>query len=298
MGDHPVGLAGAQHFQVNGRFAVLTGINERLRQIETGQFVARKPLPELPGLLDSLVAHRRAALLPFGSVQSKFYQPGAERAAQVHRLFATIARRYDRLNDVMTLGLHRHWKQQLVARAGQPQRVLDLCCGTGDIAIRFDAALVVGADFNNEMLRLAQTRSRRVHWLRADALHLPFPGNCFDVVTIGYGLRNLADIERGLRETFRVLRPGGQLLSLDFGKPDAPWLRRLYFAHLRFHLPLMGRWSCGDPDAYAYILASLEAYPAQRGIQTLMQTVGYRDCGYEEFLGGAMAINFGFKPHS
>lgn len=236
-------------------------------------------------------------------MQSKFYQPDAGRAEKVHELFATIARRYDLLNDVMTLGLHRYWKHRLVelaegkreAGSGKQKQVLDLCCGTGDIALRFEGR-VVGADFTEEMLQVARTRSSRIEWTRADALNLPFPDAVFDIVTVGYGLRNLADIERGLREMYRVLRPGGKLLSLDFGKPESPLLRRMFFAHLQFHLPLMGRWSCGDPDAYAYILASLEAYPAQRGIQSLMEQVGYRECGFEEFIGGTMAINFGSKP--
>ena len=216
------------------------------------------------------------------------------RAAQVHRLFARIARRYDLLNDVMTLGWHRSWKRRLVQLAGQPQTVLDLCCGTGDLARRFQCR-VVGVDFTAEMLRIAQARQPAGLWLRADALRLPFPDHSFDVVSIGYGLRNLADLEAGLREAYRVLRPGGKLLALDFGKPAAAWWRKLFFAHLRFHLPWMGRWSCGDPDAYNYILASLENYPAQRGVRQLMETAGYRDCGFEEFFGGAMAINFGNK---
>ena len=216
-------------------------------------------------------------------------------AVQVHRLFARIARRYDLLNDVMTLGLHRHWKRRLVKTAGQPHAVLDLCCGTGDLALRLPGR-VIGVDFTEEMLRIAQTRQPTGIWLRADALHLPLPDNSFDVVTVGYGLRNLANLDAGLREIYRVLRPGGKLLSVDFGKPESAWLRRAFFAHLRFHLPWMGRWSCGDPAAYSYILASLENYPAQRGVRQMMETIGYRECGYEEFLGGTMAINFGSKP--
>ena len=191
-------------------------------------------------------------------------------------------------------GLHRHWKHRLVELAGHPGSVLDLCCGTGDIALRFTGH-VVGADFTHEMLQVARTRSPHITWTRADALQLPFADASFDVVTVGYGLRNLADLGQGLREVYRVLRPGGKLLALDFGKPVNPLLRRLFFAHLRFHLPLMGRWSCGDPEAYSYILDSLEAYPAQRGVLELMQATGFRDCGIEEFLGGTMAINFGRK---
>jgi demethylmenaquinone methyltransferase/2-methoxy-6-polyprenyl-1,4-benzoquinol methylase len=147
-----------------------------------------------------------------------------------------------------------------------------------------------------EMLLVAQTRKPTGIWLQGDGLQLPFTDNSFEAVTVGYGLRNLANIERGLAEILRVLRPGGKLLSLDFGKPSNPVLRKMFFAHLRFHLPLIGRLSCGDSDAYSYILASLEAYPAQRGVKAMMEEAGYRDCGFEEFLGGTMAINYGTKP--
>jgi demethylmenaquinone methyltransferase / 2-methoxy-6-polyprenyl-1,4-benzoquinol methylase len=227
-------------------------------------------------------------------MSNRFYSPDDQRAAKVQELFAAIARRYDLLNDLMSAGLHRRWKRRLVKLAGNPHDVLDLCCGTGDIALRFGGN-VVGVDFTHEMLRVAQTRNGRIHWLRADALRLPFADASFDVVSVGYGLRNLADLETGLREIYRVLRPGGKLLALDFGKPEAAWLRKLFFAHLRFHLPLLGRWSCGDPDAYSYILTSLENYPAQRGVRSLMERCDYADCGFEEFFGGAMAINFGSK---
>src|SRR5579862_7811263 len=133
-------------------------------------------------------------------MESKFYQADEHRAEKVHELFATIARRYDLLNDLMSLGLHRRWKRRLVALAGQPRDVLDLCCGTGDIALRFRAR-VVGVDFTEEMLRVAAARAHpEVSWVRADALRLPFADNSFDAVSVGYGLRSLADIELGLRE--------------------------------------------------------------------------------------------------
>ena len=241
-------------------------------------------------------------------MESKYYSPDQQRAQKVHQLFATIARRYDLLNDLMSAGLHRRWKRRLVELAGQSRDVLDLCCGTGDIALKFarEGARVVGADFTEEMLRVAQTRSvhrsitpplhHSVLWLRADALRLPFPDNAFDAVSVGYGLRNLADIEQGLREIQRVLRPGGPLVSLDFGKPESAAWRSVYFGYLRTVLPVLGRMFCGDPDTHAYILASLLDYPAQRGIKALMESGGYRQCGFKEFLGGAMAINFGTKP--
>jgi demethylmenaquinone methyltransferase/2-methoxy-6-polyprenyl-1,4-benzoquinol methylase len=247
----------------------------------------------------------------------------------VQELFATIARRYDLLNDIMSAGLHRRWKRRLVELAeakaespsgfgtsGERKEVLDLCCGTGDIALRFAryGAIVTGADFTEEMLQVARAREGReevatgarrcrvssdsasqLQWVRADALRLPFRDNSFDVVSVGYGLRNLADIERGLREILRVLKPGGKFLSLDFGKPEAKVFRELYFGYLRMVLPVLGRIFCGDPDTHGYILASLQDYPAQRGIKELMESIGYRECGFEEFCLGAMAVNYGVK---
>ena len=225
-----------------------------------------------------------------------FFQPGNDRSIQVRRLFAAIARRYDLLNDVMSAGLHRCWKRRLVKLAGNPHSVLDLCCGTGDIARRFGGR-VVGADFSGEMLRIAAARgASQVDWVQADALRLPFADESFDVVSVGYGLRNLADLPAGLAEVSRVLKPGGKLLSLDFGKPECGVWRKLYFAHLRFWVPVLGRLLVGERDAYAYILTSLEHYPAQRGVRELMEKCGFADCGFEEFWGGTMAINFGRKP--
>ena len=242
-------------------------------------------------------------------MESKFYQADEHRAEKVHELFATIARRYDLLNDIMSAGQHRRWKRRLVELAGEPRGVLDLCCGTGDIAMMFAGrgACVTGVDFTEEMLNVAAARERRGSagaspskhdplWIRADALRLPFGENSFDVVSVGYGLRNLADIGQGLREILRVLRPGGKFLSLDFGKPESPAFRALYFGYLRVVLPIVGRMFCGDPDTHGYILASLQNYPAQRGTKELMESRGYRECGFEEFCLGSMAINYGSKP--
>ena len=236
-------------------------------------------------------------------MDSKFYQDDGHRAEKVHELFATIARRYDLLNDIMSAGQHRRWKRRLVELAGEGRDVLDLCCGTGDIALMFArrGAVVTGADFTEEMLRMAATRCgrervSRLQWVRADALRLPFGENSFDVVSVGYGLRNLADIDLGLREILRVLRPGGKFLSLDFGKPELTPFRAVYFGYLRVVLPVLGRLFCGDPDTHGYILASLQNYPAQRGTKELMESCGYCGCGFEEFSLGSMAINYGSKP--
>jgi demethylmenaquinone methyltransferase/2-methoxy-6-polyprenyl-1,4-benzoquinol methylase len=233
-------------------------------------------------------------------MQNKYYQPDHSRAEHVNRLFTTIARRYDLLNDVMSLGLHRRWKRRLVSMAGQPRDVLDLCCGTGDIARLFNAR-VVGADFTGPMLQVAANRDGtsigpRIHWVQADALRLPFKDESFDVVSIGYGLRNLADIGAGLREAHRVLRPGGKILSLDFGKPESAAVRSVYFGFLGTILPFLGWAFCGDADTHGYVLESLRHYPAQRGMITLMQENGFTQCGFVEFIAGTMAINYGVKP--
>lgn len=249
-------------------------------------------------------------------MSNRFYSPDEQRAAKVRELFATIARRYDLLNDVMSLGLHRWWKRGVVALAGRGQEaaptttMLDLCCGTGDIARRLPG-VVVGVDFTAEMLQVAERRCSRepargqdallagsrlqTQWVQADALRLPFADASFDAVTVGYGLRNLADLDAGLREIQRVLRPGGRLVSLDFGKPDSTLWRKMYFAHLQFWVPVLGWLLAGDRQAYAYILPSLENYPGQRGVQAAMTQCGFTECDYEEFVGGAMAINYGVK---
>lgn len=245
---------------------------------------------------------------------NKFYAPGERRGEKVGDLFATIARRYDLLNDILSFGLHRRWKRLLVDLAGvQPgDRALDLCCGTGDIAFALGrrGAEVVGADFSGAMLAVARARKSkvqslksdvgtarpRVEFLRGDAQQIPFLDNSFDIVTVGYGLRNLASWEAGLREMQRVAKPGGRLLVLDFGKPDNALWRKLYFAYLRTLVPLFGRLFCGDAAAYAYISESLEHYPAQHGVAAKMRELGLVEVRTLNLLGGIMSISSAERP--
>ncbi|MFM7103408.1 MAG: bifunctional demethylmenaquinone methyltransferase/2-methoxy-6-polyprenyl-1,4-benzoquinol methylase UbiE [Verrucomicrobiota bacterium] len=237
---------------------------------------------------------------------ANYFQPGPDRAALVEDLFAVVALRYDRLNDLQSLGLHRLWKRRLVrlAQAGPADRALDVCCGTGEITLALaDAgAEVTGLDFSEPMLAVARHRAgcprpaRRVRFLQGDALHLPFPDHSFEVVTISYGLRNLADFERGLDELQRVLVPGGRLLVLDFGHPDSPVWRSLYFAYLGWAVPLFGRVFAGNAPAYAYILDSLRAYPAQRGVEAGLARRGFSDRRILPLLGGMMSINTARAP--
>jgi demethylmenaquinone methyltransferase/2-methoxy-6-polyprenyl-1,4-benzoquinol methylase len=236
-----------------------------------------------------------------------FYAADETRAQRVNDLFATIAPRYDLINDLQSFGLHRAWKRRLIklAEVRPGMDALDLCCGTGDVAFALaDAgAKVIGADFSEPMLEVArkrlQSRGSRgdeaLTFVQADALHLRMSTNTFDIVTIAYGLRNLADFRAGLVEMLRVLKPGGKLLILDFGKPDfGPW-RAAYFAYLKFFVPVFGKIFCGNSATHAYILESLKKYPAQKGIATLLSELSCRDVRIENLLGGVMSINTAIK---
>lgn len=241
---------------------------------------------------------------------NEFYSPGEQRAAKVSQLFARIAPRYDLINDVQSFGLHRIWKRRLLRLAAvRPgEHALDLCCGTGDLAFLLarSGARVVGLDFSQEMLRVAaQKLSRfRAHdagknleteFVRGDAQQIPFPENTFDIITIGYGLRNLADLEAGIRDMLRVAKPGGRLLALEFGKPDNALWRAIYLGYLKAFLPLFGKLFCGSAAAYAYILESLKHYPAQNGVSSKMSNAGWHNVRVTNLMGGVMSIHWAEK---
>jgi demethylmenaquinone methyltransferase/2-methoxy-6-polyprenyl-1,4-benzoquinol methylase len=237
---------------------------------------------------------------------NEFYDPGAARAAKVNDLFAAIARRYDLLNDLQSFGLHRRWKRRVVILAApQPsERALDLCCGTGDLAFALAAqgAEVTGLDFSEPMLNVARQRTthhaprtKAPNFIQGDALALPFAEATFDVVTIGYGLRNLADCDAGLREMARVLKPGGRLVVLEFGQPPNALWRAVYYAHLRLSVPLVGLLFCGNPQAYAYILESLKHYPGQEVVAAKLRGLDFAGVRVINLLGGAMSIHFARK---
>ena len=230
---------------------------------------------------------------------SVFYDPGEHRAAKVQALFDAIAPRYDWINDVQSLGLHRLWKRKVVrmSRVQPGDWALDVCCGTGDITGQLArcGARVFGVDFSPAMLKRALERSpaQPGSFVRGDALRLPFRDQVFDVVTIGYGLRNLTRFDSALSEMYRVTRAGGRLLVLDFGKPPNRFWRALYFAYLQAIVPLYGQIFCGNPQAYAYILESLHHYPAQGGIADLMRQQGYAQVRVVNLVGGVMSIHYG-----
>lgn len=236
---------------------------------------------------------------------NQFYEPGERRAERVNDLFAAIAPRYDLINDLQSFGLHRWWKRRLLklAQVKPGEAALDLCCGTGDVAfaLAVAGARATGMDFSAPMLAVAEGRKTTMGepaspvFLQGDALHMPFPDAHFDIVTISYGLRNLASVDDGLREMWRVLKPGGRLLVLDFGKPDNAAWRGVYFAYLRFAVPVFGRLFCKNAEAYAYILESLQHYPAQRGVDEKLRALGAANARIVHFLGGVMSINVAEK---
>jgi demethylmenaquinone methyltransferase/2-methoxy-6-polyprenyl-1,4-benzoquinol methylase len=238
-------------------------------------------------------------------VSNEFYVPGEQRAAKVNDLFARIARRYDFLNDLQSFGLHRSWKRRVVklAAPAPDTRALDLCCGTGDIsfALAQRGAATTGLDFSAQMLEVAAERNRKADagapvFIQGDAQQIPFPENSFDIVTVGYGLRNLTSWQRGVDEMYRVAKPGARLIVLDFGKPPNALWRAIYFAHLQLSVPLIGLLFCGNAKAYAYILESLRHYPAQLAVAEKMRDLKLTNIRVINLLGGAMAINYGEKP--
>ena len=225
-------------------------------------------------------------------------------ARKVDQLFGAIASRYDLVNDIQSLGLHRVWKRRVVALSNfsEGETGLDLCCGTGDIAIGLakQGGSLVGMDMNRPMLqqaarRLAKRGEYRISLAQADAMQLPLGDNSLDLVTIGYGLRNLASMENGLREITRVLKPGGRLLILDFGKPANRIIRSVYFLYLAGMLPVFGWLCCGNASAYAYILKSLKKYTAQKGVTSVLRFMGYKSVQVIEIMAGAMSIHIAIK---
>ena len=237
---------------------------------------------------------------------NKYLSYDEKRAPKVREMFSRLAGRYDVVNDVMSFGLHRVWKKQTVRLALDGRhgviRWLDLCCGTGDLCFRAERenVRVCGADFTLPMLAVARRRKIEQRgtsrFLQADALRLPFADGSFDVISVGYGLRNLADPERGLTEMRRVLAPGGRAVILDFGKPENPVAGALYQGFLYTMMPAVGWLFHGDPQTYLYIPESLKRYPGQRGVQEMMRRAGFVHARYEEKLLGTMGINIGEAP--
>ena len=212
----------------------------------------------------------------------------------VRSMFDRIAPVYDAMNRLMTAGLDQRWRRATVDAAVRPgDRVLDACCGTGDLAVAAAAAggKVTGVDFSRPMLDRARRKAPEIEWIEGDALALPFEDGAFDAATVGFGVRNLADLEGGLRELRRVLRPGGQLAILEITRPQgllAPFYR-LWFDGV---IPVAGKVLPGG-SAYTYLPASVRRFPDPRGLAKLMDEAGFDDIRWRLFGGGIVALHTG-----
>ena len=231
-----------------------------------------------------------------------------EKAERVRNVFDSVASRYDIMNDLMSLGIHRLWKHIAVDLAGvrNGMKVLDLASGTGDLASRFAGLVgpdgeVVMSDINLAMLEEGRKRmvdeghAGNIDYMQIDAETIPFPDNSFHVVTIGFGLRNVTDKEKALREMYRVLKPGGRALVLEFSKPTSKPLEKLYDFYSFKALPLMGRLVANDADSYRYLAESIRMHPDQETLRGMMEEAGFERCDYHNLTGGIVAVHRGFK---
>ncbi|WP_133500757.1 bifunctional demethylmenaquinone methyltransferase/2-methoxy-6-polyprenyl-1,4-benzoquinol methylase UbiE [Cognatilysobacter terrigena] len=234
--------------------------------------------------------------------------PVGEKQKLVGEVFSSVASKYDVMNDLMSLGIHRLWKRYFVAtaQAKRGDRVLDLAGGTGDIAVLLkdrvgDAGEVVVGDINGDMLRVGRDRLtdrglvRGLDWVQCNAQALPFPDNSFDLVTIAFGLRNVTDKDAGLREMHRVLRPGGQARVLEFSQVTADWFRPIYDFHSFNVLPKLGAMIAGDEGSYRYLAESIRKHPPQRELQSMMDAAGFVRTQYRNMSAGIVAIHTGYK---
>ena len=232
--------------------------------------------------------------------------PVTEKAGRVRRVFESVATRYDLMNDLMSLGVHRLWKRAAInrmrLRAGHS--VLDLASGTGDLATmaldRVGAAgEVVMSDVNSAMLGVGRDRMidagylSNLHVVQADAERLPFPESSFDAVSIAFGLRNVTDKGRALSEMRRVVRPGGRVVVLEFSKVVVPLLERLYDLYSFEVIPRLGGVVTGDRDSYRYLVESIRRHPDQQTLRCMFADAGLERCGYDNLSAGVVAIHYG-----
>jgi demethylmenaquinone methyltransferase/2-methoxy-6-polyprenyl-1,4-benzoquinol methylase len=228
----------------------------------------------------------------------------------VQRMFAGIAPRYDFLNHFLSVSVDKRWRKAAVAKVQELLTTranpicVDLCGGTGDLALELQSRLhtpVLVSDFCHPMLIRATEKFTRLgigsvmRLVEADALNLPLPDQAFDALTIGFGLRNLEDPIRGLREMFRILKPGGVLVILEFSKPVIPVLREAFGFYFRNILPRLGAFVSGDGGAYEYLPNSVGKFPPQPELARMIRSVGFRDVDYKNLTGGIAALHWGVR---
>jgi len=228
--------------------------------------------------------------------------------SKVAEVFHSVANKYDVMNDLMSMGIHRLWKRYTIEISGvRPgQKVLDLAGGTGDLAAKF--ARIVGqtghvtlSDINNSMLNVGRERLTdkgilgNVDYVQANAECLPFPDNYFDLITIAFGLRNVTDKDKALRSMHRVLKPGGKLLVLEFSKPTVKALNPVYDTYSFKILPFLGKLITNDADSYRYLAESIRMHPDQDTLKDMMVNAGFANCDYFNLSAGIVALHRGYK---
>ena len=231
-----------------------------------------------------------------------------DKAGHVREVFDSVASRYDLMNDLMSFGIHRLWKRITVELAGmrRGQRVLDLAAGTGDLSERFAGLVgpegrVVMTDINAAMLGQGRDRlidlgqAGNLSYAQVDAEQLPFPDNCFDCISIGFGLRNVTRKDVALQAMYRALKPGGRALILEFSKPTTKPLEKLYDFYSFGLLPAMGKLIAKDADSYRYLAESIRMHPDQETLKGMMEDAGFERCEVHNLTGGIVAIHRGFK---
>ena len=231
-----------------------------------------------------------------------------EKVAKVAEVFHSVAAKYDIMNDLMSGGVHRVWKRFTIDCSGvRPgHKVLDLAGGTGDLTAKFsrivgDSGQVILADINNSMLNVGRDKLRdmgivgNVNYVQANAEELPFPDDFFDCITISFGLRNVTDKDKALRSMFRVLKPGGRLLVLEFSKPVLEPLSKIYDAYSFHLLPKMGELIANDAESYRYLAESIRMHPDQETLKSMMEEAGFEQANYYNLTGGIVALHRGYK---
>ena len=221
---------------------------------------------------------------------------------QVRAMFDRISGVYDRMNSVMTAGMHHRWRTRAadLAEVGPGDSVLDVATGTGDLAIELSrrvgaTGVVIGSDFSEQMLDVARVKDARLTWEWANALELPYEDDRFDAVTVGFGARNFSDLDRGLAEMVRVARPGGRVVVLEITTPAKPPLSTFYRAWFDRVVPMIGRVA-GDADAYTYLPNSVKRFPGPHELAQRLSAAGLKDVRYLLTAGGIIAIHSGRKP--
>jgi demethylmenaquinone methyltransferase/2-methoxy-6-polyprenyl-1,4-benzoquinol methylase len=231
-----------------------------------------------------------------------------DKAKKVEAVFSSVASSYDTMNDVMSFGLHRLWKKFTIeqAKIKPGQKILDLASGTGDLAKAFskrvgNSGLVVMSDINQDMLNqgraklLDQGIYKNLEFTLVDAEQIPFTDNHFDLVTIAFGLRNVTDKNQALREMYRVLKPGGKAMILEFSKPPVKALAKIYDVYSFKVIPKMGKTIANDEASYQYLVESIRMHPDQETVKNMLASAGFEDCEYRNLTGGIVALHWGFK---